>query len=60
MLILRKMKNKEKLESTLKLDSSPLGGPGFGFESRFSYRNPVWNQQNKFRAKTESETKTLI
>ena len=27
MLILRKMKNKEKLESILELDSNPLGGP---------------------------------
>ena len=60
MLILRKMKNKEKLESILELGSSPLGGPGSRIGSGFSYRNRVWNQQNRFRVKTGSETETVI
>ena len=41
MLIFRKMKNKEKLEMILELDSSPLGGPGSGAGSGFFYQNRV-------------------
>ena len=41
MLILRKMKNNDTLESILELDFSPLGELGSGTESRFFYRNRV-------------------
>ena len=41
MFILRKMKNKEKLEPSLELDYSPLGGPSSRTGSGFSYWNRV-------------------
>ena len=44
-----KNKSKEKEGPILVLDSIPLGGPGSGTVSRFSYWNRVWNQQKSLR-----------
>ena len=55
MLILGDMKNKDKLESILKHDSSPLGRPGSGL----SYRSRVWNQLNELRVNTGFGTLTV-
>ena len=58
MLILRK--NKKKLELVLELDPVPLGGPDSRTGSRDSYRNRVWNQQNRSQVKIGFETGTVI